>query len=214
MNKHPIVLPYISNDGGRELRCMLRSLKNIQNFNGEVYIVGDKEEWFSNITHIPVKRLYGKPYADQRNKMAIACTFRTIPDTFIAMMDDVYITEPLTVGVYVRGELPIESNTVYGKTKVETRKFLSKFVHDPLYDYECHTPMLVDKLDLLTVLVMIDKPNIQWRSVYGNIYRIPFKNFKDKKTRSFGLPKGKIISSNFYIGELEKLYPTKSEYEC
>ena len=95
MSKLPVVIPYVhTNDDGAELRYTLRSLKNIKNWNGEVYVIGDKERWFKDIIYIRQKRQWGRPYDDVINKL------KQVPvDDYILMMDDVYITKPTEVVV-------------------------------------------------------------------------------------------------------------------
>ena len=214
MTKYPVVIPYInSGDTGRELRYTLRSLKNLTNFNGEVFIIGDTELWLQKVTSIRTTRKYGKPYLDQVYKMQIACALDEMPDKFIAMMDDIYITEPLEAGVYIRGDLNTVAKNLYQKTKVATRIYLENR-NLPTVDYECHAPMLVEKEKLKEALNLIDDNKLQWRSIYGNLFSIQGIAFEDKKTRTNELPNGKIISTNYYTSELDTIFPTPSKYEA
>lgn len=213
MNKYPVVIPYIKTpDHGQELRYTLRSLRNIQNFNGEVYIVGDQEKWFKNLHVIAHKRIYGKPYFEQASKMVTGAQYITDPH-FIAMMDDVYITTPIEAKIYHGDTLPMVSHTPHQAAKVKTGEFLYSFDHT-LIDYELHVPMLVNSNHLITSLKYITRSSpLQWRSIYGNINNIGGEYYKDKKTRTNELPEGKIISTNFFTHELDKLFPNASIYE-
>lgn len=213
MSKFPVVIPYIKTpDHGMELRYTLRSLNNIRNFNGEVYIVGDREKWFKNLHVISFRRIYGKPYYEQARKM-IAAAEHLRNSQFIAMMDDVYITTSMEVGVYHGDELPMVSHTPHQSAKVKTGEFLHSFNHSVI-DYELHAPMLVKSNDLLTSLRYITiNPPLQWRSIYGNVNHIGGVYLKDNKTRSKELPKANIISTNYYTPELDKLFPEPSRYE-
>ena len=53
----------------------------------------------------------------------------------------------------------------------------------------------------------------QWRSLYGNIYNSGGEDFEDMKTKTHQLKRGKIISTQFYTKELDKIFPEKSQYE-
>lgn len=217
MTVYPIVIPYKHTpDKGMELRYALRSLKNVKNFNGVVYILGDKEKWFKNINHIPVNRVVAKPFLDQVHKLRAACLLEGIPDKFISSMDDVFIIRPTDIGVYYIGDLKAEASSLHKRSKRHTAYKL-KEMGSTIRDYESHTPMLVDKGKLLNVLDMIladpHKEKLQWRSLYGNIYSIGGQLIEDKKTKNKELPKGKIISTAFYTDELDKLFPEPSEYE-
>lgn len=208
-----IVLPYVhTQDNGKELRYMLRSLKNLNGFDGQVMIVGDRERWFRNIIHIPCPRLSRKPYLDQVMKMKLACD--TAPDEFIAMQDDIYFTEPTDVTTYYIGELKDENTSYHKRSKKVTKELLAA-VGLSTYDFEAHAPMPVERGKLLYTLERIigkDAP-LQWRSMYGNMWSIEAKYFEDKKTRTAKLKQGNIISTNFYTSELDKLFPEPSMYE-
>lgn len=208
-----IVLPYIHTpDNGKELRYMLRSLKNLVGFDGEVMIVGDREKWFQNIQHIPCRRLSKKPYLDQAMKMKLACDYA--PETFIAMQDDIYFTEPVEAGAYYIGELTDEFTSIHKRSKKYTKDMLLDMGLG-IRDFEAHAPILVERVRLLTALsyVMQNEPPLQWRSMYGNLWDIDAELFEDKKTRTHQLKEGKIISTNFYTSELHKLFPEPSIYE-
>lgn len=69
--KYPVVITYVSDKhGGKELKYALRSLSKVTNWNGEVYIVGDREKWFSaEIKHIRAGKLHFNPWLDQAKKV-------------------------------------------------------------------------------------------------------------------------------------------------
>lgn len=218
MNKVPVVIPYISTkDKGIELRYALRSLKNIKNFNGEVYIIGDKEKWFANITHIPVIRRYGMPYFDQVLKMKLACELENMPEQFIASMDDLYVTKPTEIKLYHMGPMEITKSSPYHRTKQYT---LDKLLEVGLYpyDYELHVPMLVNRDRLLEALniILADPKNkvLQWRSMYANMFNLGGEQIEDKKTKTLQLKDGPMISTNVYTAELNELFPEPSRYEA
>lgn len=217
MSKYAVVLPYVHTpDSGQELRYMLRSLKNVTNWNGEAIVIGDREPWFTDkIQHIKVKRIFGKPYYDQVNKFLFALD--ELPSQFIATNDDIFVTEPTEIKAYHKGILDGEGRSYHARTKAATKQLLNSRSIDQPLDFECHTPMLVDRFALGEIIkLIITQPNknmLQWRSLYGNIHSVESELIEDKKTKTPKLPKGSIISTACYTSELDKMFPEKSIYE-
>ena len=214
--KYPVLITYIRTlDRGQELRYSLRSLKNITNWNGDVFVVGDREAWFKNIHHIHRTRIIGKPYLDQVTKLNHAVK-QIDSDKIIISMDDVYILEPTEISFYTRGELVGGTENHYRRTKLYTAEKLRQQAKNAL-DYECHAPYLVDKDKFIQITDMIlsdEQPKmLQWRSLYGNTYNPPSQEFEDKKTKTSKLREGAIISTQFYTRELDMLFPEPSIYE-
>ena len=214
--KYPVLITYIRTlDRGQELRYSLRSLKNITNWNGDVFVVGDREAWFKNIHHIHRTRIIGKPYLDQVTKLNHAVK-QIDSDKIIISMDDVYILEPTKISFYTRGELVGGTENHYRRTKLYTAEKLRQQAKNAL-DYECHAPYLVDKDKFIQITDMIlndEQPKmLQWRSLYGNTYNPPSQEFEDKKTKTSKLREGAIISTQFYTRELDMLFPEPSIYE-
>lgn len=211
MNKLPVILPYVKDGNfGNELKRSLRSLKNIKNFSGEVVIMGDKEDWFTNINYRKVRRRHGRPYVDQKMKMLLACE---LYPAFIASQDDIYVTEPLEITAYYKGDLQAENSNFYQRSKKATKEFLeSKGL--PIKDFDVHAPLVVQSYKLKeTLKLILNDPLIQWRSVYGNTWGIEAELFADAKTKTTELIQGKIISTQYFTDELDKLFPEKSIYE-
>lgn len=213
---YPICLPYIRTlDHGQELRYSLRSLENISNFNGEVFIVGDSEVWFNNIHHIKLRRSHRQPYLDQVLKLKLALEY--LPEIFIASMDDIYIMEPTKIGFYHQGILTDEDRTPHKKTKSNTKKLLNEMGIDSPLDHEVHYPMLVERDKLSEILdIILNHPlkyALQWRSLYGNIYKPDSQLVEDKKTKTRLLKEGNILSTNHYTPELHMHFPVASKYE-
>jgi len=209
----PVLITYIrTQDKGQELRYALRSLNNITNFNGDVWVVGDREKWFGDIVYIRDYRLESRPYLDQARKIYSALQY--MPEKFIISMDDVYVTEPVEIGVYTLGELKDDVSSFHKRTKKMTKDKLLE-LGLPIKDYETHAPMLVERYKLKETLEFIleSKKSLQWRSMYGNMHRIEAEPFEDKKTRDSHLKTGPILSTIFYTSELHDLFPEPSLYE-
>lgn len=214
--KYPIVITYIRTpDNGQELRMALRSLSNISNWNSEVFIVGDEESWFTNLTYIKHRRLHGKPYQDVINKIMAVCIDERVPETFILTADDVFITQPLEVTYFYDGQLTGDDKNYYRKSKKRTAEYL-KDEGLTIFNYETHTPFIINKQKFRDIYLRVNRTGatpIQWRSVYGNYYQVGGEDFRDAKTKQAKLKDGKIISTQFYTSELDKLFPKPCEYE-
>src|SRR5690554_3413219 len=99
-----VVYVYKQSGNGDELKHSLRSLRNLADFNGKVFIVGDSHTWFSNdITHIPCPSKTRNFYLDAEEKWLKAISDERISDNFIAMNDDMYITESTSLPVMHQG---------------------------------------------------------------------------------------------------------------
>lgn len=218
-NKLPVLITYKKTvDNGQELRYTLRSLENITNWNGEVYIVGDKEDWFKNIIHIPAPRQVKNRYIDVENKMMSALN-SDMPDDFILLMDDVYTTEPTEVGYMHSGEIPRLTNSPHKRSLSSTAKWLSLRGFTTL-NYDIHVPIIMNRKKRLEVNVLIMNrlklnPNtpMQARSLYGNIFKVGGQYYEDQKTKNKTLKKGVFLSTQFYTCGLNELFPNPSQFE-
>lgn len=220
--KYPVVYIYRKSDKrGDELRHSLRSLKNLKEFNGQVFIVGDSHDWFSDeITHIPLKVSSYSPYKDAESKWITACRDERIADDFIMMNDDYYITTPTKLPVMHRGEIQEPLNrSMHTYALYKTKLYLQEEhgIDTPL-NYAIHAPMLINKAKRLHVSTLIrDSLNVGHpllaRTVYGNLYNLGGELTTDLKTYTGVLKEGTFISTSFYTEELATLFPDKSIYE-
>lgn len=204
-----------TSDKGQELRHSIRSLSNVKNWNGEVYVCGDSENWFKGIkvidNFIPSK----DPHQDAFNKRhAIAVSYA--PDDFIYMNDDIYITEETIVEPLHQGSLLSEvSPNNWQKIKNRTKTFLNTCgIKDPK-DYDIHVPMILNKQKMAEVISIQQgiEHTLAFRSLYGNLYKIGGIHYEDRKTHSDQLLDGRFISTRSFTRELEKLFPEPSNFE-
>lgn len=218
--KYPVCYIYKkTSDKGRELRYSLRSLKNVKNWNGQVFVAGDKEDWFSNqiIVIDSFKRSHIKG-VDGRNRLRAAIKDTRLADDFIFMNDDFFITKPTAVKPLHQGEIDIQNPySRWLKGKERTKSFLKALDIEKPLDYDIHVPMVMGKVKIKLVLdVIAAQPHGQKlmpRTLYGNLFRIGGELYKDRKTTTSKLLKGEFVSTKLYTDELEKLFPDKSEFE-
>lgn len=219
MNKYPIVITYKrTQDNGQELRYTLRSLKNIKNWNGDVWIVGDKPDWIQNVNHITGRRSH-HPYIDQEYAMLAVLAEPSIPDDFIYSMDDVYVVKPLKIVDMHQGDYltSADKRGYHHNQKKVTCDWLNAHGYTTL-DYELHTPMLLNKQKRMEIHNIL-KPTMNGvmmkpRTLYGNIFSIGGDFYIDAKTKTHELPDQPIISTQFYTDQLDKLFPEPSIFEA
>lgn len=214
----PVLIPYKkTQDRGMELKHVLRSLTNLKEWDGRVYISGDKEDWFKNIIHIPRSRTHGNPHRDVEFKILAALQSDFFPDEFILMNDDIYCMEPTEIKPLYRGILVGSTTNYYQRSKKRTAEYLrDKGIAEPM-DYEVHAPMIMNRERRLEISHLLQSSfngtPLQARSVYGNLFNVGGEVYEDKKTKTRELKKGIYISTQFYTDELQKLFPKKSNYE-
>jgi hypothetical protein len=175
---------YICREGNNEeLRYSIRSVEaNLP--KGNVWVVGGKPKWYTGL-HIPVKSGLGKQRNAVQNLLMITES-EEIPENFVLMNDDFFVVKPvLKIKTYHGGSLQDKINvrkaltpgSRYLSLLSRTQKALQKRgIEDPL-DYDIHVPMPMTKSGLKTALDL----GIQWRSAYGNIYKVGGTKIKDVK---------------------------------
>jgi hypothetical protein len=214
--KYPAVYVYKrTSDRGRELRYSLRSLVNVTNWNGEVFICGDKEAWLSDkVQMIPFGRSHIK-YQDVRNKLKAISEDKRVPDDFLFFNDDFFVMRPTEVTPLYDGRLKhFDGASEWRRSKSKTRDYLiERGIKNP-YNYAVHAPIPMNKQNLAELLSREDiQTGLSIRSLYGNIYKIGGRQYKDRKTLTRKLPRGEILSTRLYTTELHLRFPYPSEFE-
>lgn len=195
--KLDLVYPYrAGSSGGEELRYSLRSMEcNFLNLR-DVWIIGDKPQWASDqIRHIPfehVKRLRSNEYAKNRNiteKMLKAAMTPDISEEFVYAADDHYLIRPWSRDDFEDKALVLEDLNNFPKEFLNPRTRpiagLSEWqralwiTYDRVraegyygWNYETHTPKLIDKGKLLQTLAMhgIAHGTLLWQTAYFNTH--------------------------------------------
>lgn len=211
--KYPAIYIYKkTSDKGRELKYSIRSLANLTNWNGQIFVVGDKEDWFDNITVIEAEKS-AQPHLDRNLKIASVIKNKNIPDDFIFMNDDFYIMEKTELKPMYQGLLSTKELGNWANSKRETSAYLEATgVREPL-NYDIHVPMVFNKDKLSEVMSIAGETTLLPRSLYGNLFSIGGVEYKDQKTRTDKLAKAPFVSTNRYTPELDKSFPNKSEFE-
>jgi hypothetical protein len=180
---------YICRSGeNEELRYSIRSV--VSSFTeARIWVVGGKPDWYLG-NYIEVAQDRHK-YANAFNNIIAICDSKEISESFVLMNDDFFILKRFDLNdIFHGGPLVNKIKTHiknmpdsrYGRKLIETRDMLkSNNLYDSL-DYELHVPMVLEK-DKLRVIVK-KYPELLWRSMYGNLYRLGGKEIKDVKVYS------------------------------
>lgn len=186
-------LVYILGSGSkwknRELRYSLRSVEKFLP-HSKVFIVGERPEWLTNITHIPATDAYGHKLKNAIGKIRAACLDRRVSDNFILMNDDFFFLrevdkiEAFTLGTIddcIRDHKTHDG--YYYKAMLQTRALLQETGFERAASYEVHYPIVFNKWKFLqmTHAIKWEETGYLFRSVYGNVFGIGSKERKDTK---------------------------------
>ena len=181
-------------ESGIELRYSLRSIA--KHFpNNKVWIVGYKPYYVENVNYLPVEQT-GSKWSNSTNNVIQACKCEDISDDFILMNDDFYCISPtMTLEEIIDSNLGTIEDIIerYKKLRgawVEGFKHINKLLHDlnieePLYSYEAHTPLRINKKKFLEVMSF---PEVQEFMKTDNVLhkRTLYKNY-DRPDKSITL---------------------------
>jgi hypothetical protein len=171
-----------------ELRCSLRSLKNIP--HGKVFIVGEKPAWVKNVGYIAVEQSRTKN-ENVGNNMKAAVWSEAISDDFILMNDDFFFMKPvanmptLNFGLMrnviedYNGRYPEGSDYIANMTHLydELRR---RGIDEPL-SFELHMPMMLNRKKVQQLYEKVTDRLYQFRSFYGNYFGIQGETIPDVK---------------------------------
>lgn len=194
-----VVIPYVrSGDGGQELRRSLRTLKNIGDWSGRVWILGEYESWFEDLvglTFIAVKAGDNK-FVGIQDALVKACNTPEISEVFYYSNDDIYINDAfLSIPPMYREDLSEQeatANSFYAQSLAATKRLLERqklFPEFQIVNYETHTPLPVVKKQLKATLEAIQKiqasgyMTLQLRTYYGNTWGIGGEFYEDGKNK-------------------------------
>lgn len=191
-----VVVPYVhSGDGGQELRKALSTLKNIGDWSGKVWIIGDYESWFEDclgLTHIPCPP-DGNKWVGIQAALTKACKTPEISERYYYSNDDIYINDQFFyIPPFYRepvDEQTKDSNDSYSQSLIATKRLLMRQGVKKVLNYETHTPIPIDKAKMLVVLNRIKKiqdsgyMTLQLRTYYGNMWGIGGEFYEDGKNK-------------------------------
>jgi hypothetical protein len=214
---------YLCRDGdNEELRYSVRSV--IKNGNPDnIWVVGGKPDWYVG-NYLEVLQDKSK-FKNQVNSLKNICQNKSISDDFVLMNDDFYILEKNQDYKYYDGflidridyHLIKYGNSSYARALSGANKVLLNMgINNPL-NYDVHTPMKMNKVNLEQIIDLSLSP----RSVYGNVFitdGIEIKDvkiYKDSKNINLNnlLISTEDNSFSLIQNTLKEIFPEKSIYE-
>lgn len=196
---YPVVYSY-KKSCTRELELSTESLKNLKEWNGEVYVIGDKPSFEGNYTHLPIKYTWGKESGSKSNDEVCAyLTAADFLDKFIIMADDIFILKPWELECQNKGTLEEHatsrhSNDWYTRQLRVTEDFLEHNGY-PTLSFEMHIPILVSAEQVkYAAEQIVDYKPMFIRSLNGNIYGITSVKREDTKLNK--ITKDTVIHSS------------------
>lgn len=137
-----------------ELKMSLRTIERNLEGSGHVWIVGDTPLWNLNpvnSTVIPAKDVYNKePNRNIANKMLIACANNLIPDEFLLVHDDNFITAPCDIDIWPWNQKGTEWKDTLAEKN--TKELFGKNI--PNFDLHC--PHRMTKVGIRLALQHLD----------------------------------------------------------
>lgn len=180
-----------------ELRYTLRSIeKNLSGYR-DIYLIGEKPSWVTNVIHIPQKDIRGRTAFSIFSKFMTAANNENVSQKFISWADDTYLLKPLPVeGIKDWYDQTLKDwtykniNSLYRNIVRNTWKVFP----DGLF-YNVHTPCIYDK-DKYKLLNQYDWKTTEYliKSMYFNHNEsepVPMKDPK-RHTDLFLSTSGKI----------------------
>jgi hypothetical protein len=219
----PDVVYLCGPDVGRELKYSLRSLRNLP--HDRVWIAGYQPKGLTNVERLPVRQRPKQKWENQEANLRAYCDQRDGTDRFVLFNDDFYVMSPLdTVPVWHRGPIGTVVKGYGLRTDEFVRRLKTTAAHlgDDASCYDSiHTPMLLEKSKLLTVLDELPKQAL-FRTWYGNRWKIGGQVHGDVKVKKHREPHDAPLLStsdaSFKYGSAGELvratFRTRSPYEC
>ena len=186
------VIPFLNTDEGdwSDLRYALRALEKNFIDLGQVWIVGDKPEWLTNVQHIPRSVAYSD---DDRLRnfnycasMWMAARTEGITENFLYLADDHFILTPRTAQnfretVLVREDMGSYTQAERMTADREWQKMIWETVDTLMkhglsgWNYETHTPKLVNRSQLMDMFAAFGygEGNLIWQTAYFNMFPPP-----------------------------------------
>lgn len=199
-----------------ELRYALRSFKNLD--YDDLIIVGYKPKWVKSALHISISETFDK---HENITRCIETALNWMDGDFIIAEDDHYVMQPTDLPDEDRGPIKVVmawQSKRFGGEYLRGMQYAHRVA--PGKSYELHRPMKFNKDKLQLVFDKYRKEgSFQYRTIYGNYWKLDSKTVKDYKVRDKeNYTKWPFISSsndNFKRLQpfLESNFPHKSRHE-
>lgn len=229
-----LVVPVRGAARNDELRYALRSWTVNLPHARRVWLVGHRPHWVGEVGHIPTRQDGLSPWQATTAAVRAACEHPEVSNEFLLMNDDFFVLQRITrVPVLHRGLLRdvaarraarASRHDRYGAGLRAALERLQQLGYDEPLCYEHHSPLPVDKAQMLRALDAGAGCDVAKRSVYGNLAGVGGEAAEDVKV-NWRAPRGygpgsvfvSTASDAFTHGEVGKwirgLFPTPCRYE-
>lgn len=212
---------YICRSGdNEELKYSIRSVVRLFP-EACIWVVGGKPAWYKG-NYVSVDQDQDK-YTNALNNLMAICKTEEISESFILMNDDFFILKTFDLQETFHGGYLINkikryrsiSQSVKYTTKLDlTYKKLSDEGIESIMDYELHVPIKMEKAKLYPIITKY--PNLLWRSMYGNLYKVGGTEIEDVKfydNPTYNSKSSNISEDSIFVStqdqSFNKLYETK-----
>lgn len=236
-----VIIPLTSENYNNniELKYALRSFDKFLSNVDQIYIIGHKPDWITNVVHVPFKDRPGLVNKESNiyRKIKCACEHPDIKDDFLFCNDDQYLLKPFnaeTFPYHFHGTLYQTLHTrwmrdPYLYSVIYTQKLLIGN-HKDTKDFDGHSPLIYNKHKFINLLSQLnwDHPySFIIKSLYCNLVEISGLQITDVKFRRpgekieiFKALKGapyfstddRVMNEDM-VTVLNSLYKKKSKYE-
>jgi len=179
-DKIDVLIPLGHGSGldNNELRYSLRSLQeNLSNI-GNIYLIGVKPDWITNVIHVPYQDPHiSSKFRNQNILQKILFTIRNydVSDNFVFTNDDIFFLKPTdqnnlhnytdcTMQEYLERNPML--NIIYKRAFLSTIQYLRE-KNLPMQHYDNHTPIIYNKFKFENIFADIQH-EIVIKSIYGN----------------------------------------------
>lgn len=225
-----VVIPYKVEQNSGELKFALRSIeKNLTGY-GNVFIVGDKPKWLTNVIHIPARDYAGRKAYSIMQKVLIGCNDKRLSNDFIFTNDDIYFLKPIDVTeikYWYEGTLEDWlKRTDSAKYKQQIKNTMKAMFSDSRY-LDIHTPIIYNKERFKKMSFSIFDKEYLIKSLYYFLPNVEYKAEPMTDCKLNGhLPEARIravIKNRLFFSTgnfsnqaervLNELFPNPSRYE-
>lgn len=167
-----IVIPLRSElqpSANHELKYALRSIEQYLENAGKVFIIGSCPEWLNlqTVEYIPYKEInwFNQLTRNIHEKLKLACISYKVSNEFLYFNDDHFLLDKVDATKYpfYHGGVEFGGKGQYRKATVpNTLALLLAEGHKNVYNYDVHTPLLINKNQYLNKIGTLD-----WKKDFG-----------------------------------------------
>lgn len=212
-----------------ELKYSIRSITTNVSFDN-IYVVGDKPKWITNITHIKVDDPTVNKFYNIIYKIKEVTKIKELSEDFVIMWDDIYAISKINEFRHYSDGLMLKEVVSVKKGINPHRDSLKRVldIYSNGINYDVHHPYIYNKL-MLKKLFLKHKINpikpYAIRSLYCNLYNIEYELVKNckcntyenfvniKKNNTFVSSNKTLLSDKRFRDYMETNFNEKTKYE-